>query len=474
MRNIYNLLLILFFFPAIGKAQIQLIYFTDAHQLYELDDVEGGRGGIARLKTIVDQSKKEDKSTLTIHGGDFVGGVLYGGIYKGAHMPAAFNEIPVDIFNFGQHEFDYGVDHLLSLIRLSKGQFFTSNLVDAAHQPFNNLPTYLLKKVNGKQVLFIGLTDQMETTKKDERAKQADLFTSVEKVFSNVNLNLVDYIVAVTQMDLAKNKALVNRFPAIDLVLTEELEEYHTQIHYQNNVPIIAPSGNMSAVAKINLQSNKKTQIEIISLDKEVSYDKDLRALELHEKSSVDDLLQEKLADLKVDLDAFASLKEESLAGNLITDAMRDRYQTDFAMIDGSGIRKSISQGNFTFEKVRTLLPFGNKMVVVQLKGKDLIDFITSYLINSKPKLVQISGGSYQWNKTNNLVEMDQVKADEIYTLVLNDYNFGKLKKFEKIIIDANHSDSVEDYIVLKDYIQKLKIIQPKIENRIIIQYGQE
>lgn len=461
-------------FPMFGKAQVQLVYFTDAHQLYELDDVAGGRGGVARLKTIVDQAKQENPSTLTLHGGDFVGGVLYGGIYKGAHMPAAFNQIPVDIFNFGQHEFDYGVDHLLSLIRQSNGQFFTSNLVDETQQPFYQLPSYLLRKVNGKQVLLIGLTDQMETTKQDERVKQVDLFTAVENVFSNVNLGSVDYIVAVTQMDLAKNKALVNRFPAIDLVLTEELEEYHTQIHYQNNVPIIAPSGNMSAVAKINLWKDKHPQIEIISLDQHVAYDKKLHALELKEKWSVDQLLQEKLADLNVDLDAFASLREESLAGNLITDAMRDRYQTDFAIIDGSGIRKSVSKGDFTFEKVRTLLPFGNKMVVVQLKGKDLEDFIASYLIHPKPKLIQLSGGSYQWNKATDTVKINGIHADKIYTLVLNDYNFGKLKKIEKVILDANHSDSVEDYIVLKEYIQKLKIIQPQIENRIIIHHGQE
>lgn len=470
MRIIY-LLLLLLSFPSVGKAQVQLIYFTDAHQLYELDDVPDGRGGVARLKTIVDIAKKENKNTLTIHGGDFVGGVLYGGIYKGEHMLPVFNQIPVDLFNFGQHEFDYGIDHLTALMQATNGQFFTSNLINEKGQPFNNLLSYLIKKIKNQNLLFIGLTDQMETTKKDPRAHQADLFLSVDHVLKSVDLSSIHQIIAVTQMDLEKNKELIRRFPQINLILTEELNEYHTQIHYQNNVPIIATAGNMSSVAKVNLLSNKNPTIEIIALDSKIKYDPKLREIELKEKASVDALLQENLADLKVDLDAFSSLKQESLAGNLITDAMRNHYKTDLAIIDGSGIRKSVEKGEFTLEKVRTLLPFGNKMVVVKLKGKDFKNFIYSYLSNQKPKLIQISGSSYQWNPSTKKLIFNEIKDDILYSLTLNDYNFGKLSTYDEVLIDANHADSLEDYLVLKQYIQQIKIVNPTIENRITINH---
>ena len=456
-------------FPLLGNAQVQLIYFTDAHQLYELDDVAGGRGGVARLKTIVDLAKKENNQTITIHGGDFVGGVLYGGIYKGEHMLPVFNQIPVDLFNFGQHEFDYGVDHLTKLMQSTNGQFFTSNLINENGQPLNDLPSYIIKKIKNQTLLFIGLTDQMETTKKDARVQQADIFSSVEKVLKSVDLTSIDQIIAVTQMDLEKNKQLIHQFPQINLVLTEELEEYHTQIHYQNNVPIIATAGNMSSVAKVNLSQNKNPIIEIIALDSKVNYDRKLREMELKVKARVDAILQENLAELRVDLDAFESLKKESLAGNLITDAMRNHYKTDLAIIDGSGIRKSVSKGDFTLEKVRTLLPFGNKIVVVKLLGKDFKKFIHSYLSNTKPKLIQISGTTYQWNPVTKELIFDHIKDDVLYSLCLNDYNFGKLSTYDEVLIDSNHIDSLEDYIVLKQYIQQLKIINPTIENRITI-----
>ncbi len=456
------------FFSVFSWAQSdQLLYFTDAHQLYELDDVKGGRGGLARLKTVVDQAKKENKNTLTIHGGDFVGGVLYGGIFKGEHMLPHFNLIPVDLFNFGQHEFDYGVDHLLQLIPQSNGQFFTTNLKSKEGKPFYQLPSSILRTIGKQRILFIGLTDQMETTKKDERVHQADLFHSVEQVFQTIDWKQVDHVVAVTQMDLVKNKALVQRFPQINLVLTEELEEYHTQIHYQNNVPIIATAGNMSSVAKIELNHNQSPKISIVALDDQIAYDPKLLTIEKAEKKKVDELLQEKLATLVIDLDAFESLKLESPAGNLITDAMRDRYKTDLAIIDGSGIRKSVEKGDFTFEKVRTLLPFGNKMVVVSLKGKDFKQFIFDYLTNPKPKLIQLSGASYEWNVNTKTLQFKGIEEEKIYSLVLNDYNFGKLKQYESILMDADDLKSVEDYIVLKEYIQHLKVVHPQVENRI-------
>ena len=349
----------------------QIIYFTDAHQLYELDDIEDGRGGVARLKTVVDIAKKENNETLTIHGGDFVGGVLYGGIYKGNHMPIAFNQIPVDIFNFGQHEFDYGVDHLITLINQIKGTFFTSNLVDDKGNSFHQLPTYLIKKINNQTILFIGLTDQMQTTKKDSRVQQSDLFLSVEKVFKQVKNQLFNQIVVVSQMDLAKNRELVKRFPTINLVLTEEVDEYNSQINYVGKTPIIATAGNMSSVAKINLSSHNLPQIEIIPLDKNTIKDKVLAKLEAQEKNNVEKELNQKLAVLEVDLDAFQSLKTESLAGNFVTDAMRDYYKTDLALIDGSGIRKNVEKGDFTYKSARTIIKIGNKMVVVELNGKD-------------------------------------------------------------------------------------------------------
>ena len=179
--------------------------------------------------------------------------------------------------------------------------------------------------------------------------------------------------------------------------------------------------------------------------------------------------MNQKLAVLEVDLDAFQSLKTESLAGNFVTDAMRDYYKTDLALIDGSGIRKNVEKGDFTYKSARTLLPFGNKMVVVELNGKDFKAFIEQNILSEKSKLIQVAGTNFIINKKSNSIEFPHLENEKKYTLVLNGYNFGKLKNYTKILIGADDEKSIEDYEVLKIYAEKQQIINPKIENRITI-----
>ncbi|WP_395090824.1 bifunctional metallophosphatase/5'-nucleotidase [Vaginella massiliensis] len=453
----------------LSAQSVQLLYFTDAHQLYELDDVPGGRGGFARLKTVVDECKKENPSTLTIHGGDFVGGVLYGGMLKGKNMPGVFNQIPVDILNFGQHEFDYGVEHLQQLIPQFTGSFFTTNLVDDNNNSFLHLPTYLLRKIENQTLLFLGLTDQMQTTIQDPRVRQDDIFLSVQRVLSLLSSVAIDKIVVISQMDLEKNTRLVEQFPQIDLVLTEELNEYNSQINFVGKTPIVAPSGNMSAVAKILLSKNSLPSIQLIPLNQEVKKDPKLAIREQQEKDFIDRQLNEKVADLLVDLDVQSGLKGESLAGNLITDAMRFYYDADAAMIDANGIRNAVRNGDFTLKSARTLLPFGNKMVMVSIKVGDLKDFILKNFLLEKPKIMQVSGFSYQYNAKDHTIVFPNLQDDQILRLVLNEYNFKQLQRYENVLISAHDQQSVEDFFTLTQWARKQQRIRPKLEKRITI-----
>lgn len=93
----------------VAKEKATLLYFNDSHVIYPVIDKYGERGGVARAKTIVDSVKKENKNTIVLQGGDLGGGVLFGAVYHGFPMIEAFNKMPIDISNFGQHEFDFGV-----------------------------------------------------------------------------------------------------------------------------------------------------------------------------------------------------------------------------------------------------------------------------------------------------------------------------------------------------------------------------
>ena len=63
-----------------------------------------------------------------VFGGDLNGGLLFGAVYKGLTMVEAYNKIPIDLANFGQHDFDFGPDHTIKLIKKSDFLWISTNL----------------------------------------------------------------------------------------------------------------------------------------------------------------------------------------------------------------------------------------------------------------------------------------------------------------------------------------------------------
>lgn len=465
----HTFLILLLFWGLVSQAQeVNLLYFTDAHRIFPVEDVEGGRGGVARLKTIADEIRKENPNTFLIHGGDLCGGVLFGGMYKGLPMIEAFNEIPVDICNFGQHEFDFGVPHTLKLLEKSKSQWFSSNLKNRDGDVFANLPEYLVKKIGGLRIGFIGLTDAMNTTMKTEEVVQEDLLVAVSTVIEKIGK--LDFLVLVTQTGLNNNRKLLEQFPQIDLILTEEQYEYESNVFYKGATPIVATAGNMSSIARVSLKKNERPLVQIIPLNAKVKPEKYMRDMEIYYKNDMELQLSQKISYLKVPLGFRAGIIGESLAGNLISDAFREWHKSDVGLINGGGIRADLSTGAFTLKSARSLLPFGNKICQIVIKGHELKSILKNAASSKKGQLLHVSGIQYQYFEAEDKIEVQwknkDLQDDDLLTVSLNNYLLGKLKGDFEILIDEYHANALEDFEVLRQYCENFKVLEPKLEKR--------
>ena len=67
-----------------------ILYFNDAHEISPVQDHLGSRGGVARIKTIVDKVRMQNAQTIVVFGGDLAGGTLFGAVYKGFPLVEAF------------------------------------------------------------------------------------------------------------------------------------------------------------------------------------------------------------------------------------------------------------------------------------------------------------------------------------------------------------------------------------------------
>jgi len=72
-----------------------------------------------------------------------------------------------------------------------------------------------------------------------------------------------------------------------------------------------------------------------------------------------------------------ASVRQRRTAlGSFISAAMQDKAGADLALISSGGIRASLPEGEISQRDLLTVLPFGNRLVVVTLSGRELADYV--------------------------------------------------------------------------------------------------
>ncbi|MET1176269.1 5'-nucleotidase C-terminal domain-containing protein, partial [Paenibacillus amylolyticus] len=86
---------------------------------------------------------------------------------------------------------------------------------------------------------------------------------------------------------------------------------------------------------------------------------------------------------------------------------MKAKMKSDFALMNGGGIRDGIKKGAITWGDLYNVQPFGNVLTKLEIKGKDLREIINAQISPVYVPDYSISGFSYTWNpETGQAVEM--------------------------------------------------------------------
>ncbi|MCP1308076.1 5'-nucleotidase C-terminal domain-containing protein [Paenibacillus tyrfis] len=474
---------------ASGSPSVSLLYFNDGHEISPVTDKLGTRGGVARVKTLVDSVPGEK---IVAFGGDLGGGTLFGGVFKGHPMVEALGRIPVDVANFGQHDFDAGVPNTLELINNSRFRWISSNLTGSDGKPFGQVPEYVVTEKQGIRIGILGLTSAMETTMRDERVKSLNVIESAQKAVNKLKQAKVDMIVALTQEPVADDKALLAAVPDIRAVFTEEEAEEKSFVHEVDGGSrfIFSPQGNMGAI--IRLVVNKETDgtirlsHEILKVDETVQEDKRLAEMAADYQAKLDAELGKKVASLAGDLpygDNHESRFRETAIGNWIADAYRDYYGTDIAFANGGGIRASAKKGDFTLKDAKSILPFGNKIVKVEATGEMVLKALENG-VSGVEKLaggfLQVSGIAYEYDADkpsgqrvrNARIGGQPIDKDAVYTLALSNYMFtggDNYTMFAKAKPLVGAGEALTDFELLAAYASKQKQVHVQPEGRIAV-----
>ncbi|MHB8798687.1 MAG: bifunctional metallophosphatase/5'-nucleotidase [Thermoanaerobaculia bacterium] len=349
-----------------------VLYVTDAHEIAPVVDRHGDRGGVARLKPVLDRLGARAPGALLVFGGDLAGGTLFGGVFRGEPMVDDLGRVGVGLATFGQHDFDFGAAQAERLVKRSRFPWITANLVDGEGRPFAALPTRRVVRVGGLAVGFVGLTDDLGTTTPEAAVRQTDLVAAAAREAAALRREGAEAIVLLTQASFEVNRRLLVEVPEVDAVLTEEESETVSIVRWVGGRPIAGPCGNLGSVVELTLErrgARVSSSVAMHPVDGSVVPDPEFSRMEKELMERLERKLAAPAGALSAPLDGTGSHERETPLGSLVADAFREGTGADAALVPGSSLRAPLPAGPLSMRHVAAVLPFGNRVATVELAG---------------------------------------------------------------------------------------------------------
>ena len=123
-----------------------------------------------------------------------------------------------------------------------------------------------------------------------------------------------------------------------------------------------------------NLQSHIETSFDVSAKSDSASL-----SIIAPYKAGIDSIMNEVLCISEIDM---TKGKPESLLGNFVTDLCLQQYSdiADICVMNNGGLRSSLTKGKITRGDIYTLMPFENKLVILELDKKSYLELL-QYII---------------------------------------------------------------------------------------------
>lgn len=395
---------------------VKILYFNDAHEP-DMVSTEGGYlGGVARMKTVVDSIRQSSPDALLLFGGDLGGGTLAGKLYRGSIMVDFLSEIGVDYANYGQHDFDYGLDNTQALTRRSKFTWISSNTLTTEGSPIDGSVPFVIHRIGSTSIGIIGLVDKVDTSSPRSGITQRDIMDCAKSAIGH--LSGVDYIIAITQMNSKLNEQLLRECPQVDLVLGEETSQYITNVHFVGDKVIVDGCGNMGHLIEISLPSEQGSQtISVHPISTAVKPDERLERRVRAINEEIASRLGVRLGTLPLD-----HIRTRHQIGEMVAGIFREHYGTDMALVQSGGIRADLTDGDITLRDIYSILPYENRIIPVRLPGRSIRRLIEKAVSGGAD--AALAGVEVTSSDEELIIYVNGVRLDDSrdYTIALSEY----------------------------------------------------
>ncbi|OPA81537.1 multifunctional 2',3'-cyclic-nucleotide 2'-phosphodiesterase/5'-nucleotidase/3'-nucleotidase [Paenibacillus selenitireducens] len=408
------------------------------------NDTHAHLGDVARRVSLVNQVRSEGGNQLLLDAGDVFSGDLYFTKWLGLADLAFMNMMGYDAMTFGNHEFDQGTKVLADFVSKAHFPLISSNVdvskdrhlfplmkdattirtQDPKSTEQAGIYPYVTLDVNGQKVGVFGLTteDTAETSSPGKDVTFHNAVASAKETVKAMENEGLKIIIGVTHIGYARDKELAQAVEGIDLIVGGHthttLNAPEIVVDREHNTPTVIVQANEwgKFLGRVDLafDSNGVVLTEqvngrLVPVDAKVEEDPQAKALLDPYKQELQEMMNEVVGVSSIVLDGERKnvRSKETNLGNLIAEGMlakaKELKQADIALMNGGGIRASIDQGEITMGELRTVMPFGNTLFVLDVTGKQLKEGLENGISGAKladlpGKFPQVAGMTFKWD----------------------------------------------------------------------------
>lgn len=431
------------------EKEFVILFTNDFHSQIEPISKEetynADRGGIKRIKVLVDSVRAAEPHVLLADAGDLVQGTYYFSLLNGVVEMMILEELGYDVRTLGNHEFDKKMVGLGDMLALSSVPVVTSNYDFSNTILSSMVQNSIILETGGAKVGFIGLNVMLRNLVDPtacEGVEWQNAINVAEKEAQKLREAGADMVIALSHLGYEKtdevyyDRGIALNTRHIDMIIGGHSHTFLNYPDYVTNldgekVPVVqtGSKGICLGYAKIKINKEGKPSFtyKLIPVKSHLDAKIDPAFSDMIDvySATVTEKMEEVIGHCPK---AIRKGSPESPLCNLTGDAliwMAEEYygvKADVGIYNSGGIRAEISAGDLTVGDVYAVYPFDNVLSIVTLSGRDLkklFEYVASsgglpinkevrmVISNNRVKSVTVGGKPIEDSKTYTVATID-------------------------------------------------------------------
>ena len=269
-QYIFTLIILFSLVSGLQAQSLILLHTNDTHSriepVPESDKYNPDLGGVVRRAAYVEKMRNENDNVLLFDAGDFLQGTPYFNMFKGEVEIEAMNMLKYDAVTLGNHEFDYGMEVLVDLVKKAEFPIVCTNYDFSDTEIADIIKPYHIIYKDGVKIGVIGANVDpkgLVASTNYEGMKFLPANETLNKTAEMLRNNLkCDMVVCISHMGIRSELELAEKSRNIDIIIGGHSHTFMQEPSIRNNldgkeVMVFQTNGRGVYVGRIDVELSK-------------------------------------------------------------------------------------------------------------------------------------------------------------------------------------------------------------------------